>query len=327
MTRMFLGVDGGGTRCRMRLADASLKTIAEAQIDAPSNLQVENGDAAFAAIGRLTDLVFARAGLDIGQAANVHACFGMAGARLLKARENFAARPFPFASAMVVDDIDIARAGAHLGADGAVLIIGTGSAGLGLACGKRFQVGGWGFLVGDEMSGAWLGRKLLRRSLRAFEGLEKGSALCDAVMEIFDDDPQKLMEWSFRNPAALADHDPGHSARSYRDRPLVAHARPVDYGAFVPMIFDFLEQGDPVAAELLALEMEQVESYMRWFLHRGIDSIAVVGGLGQRLLPMLEESHPGLVIRPRSSPLNGAVILAAASLDHDNATRQHSSGF
>ncbi|MCF6327961.1 MAG: hypothetical protein L3J21_11815 [Devosiaceae bacterium] len=306
---MFLGVDGGGTKCRMRLVDRHLKTLGEAEIEAPSNLQVGNGEAAFAAINKLTQMVFSEAGVDIALATNVSACFGMAGARMLKAKTDFAARSFPFASVKVVDDIDIARAGAHLGADGAVLIIGTGSAGLGEVAGKRFQVGGWGFLIGDAMSGAWLGRKLIRKSLKAFEGFEEVSALTSAVMKKFDNDPQKLMEWSFNNKNALA-----YSGSTAADMPpSIAHARPVDYGNFVPMIFDFFEQNDPVARQLIAMELAAIEQYINWFLEREIKSIAIVGGLGKRLFPMLEKLHPGLIIEPKSAPLHGAIILAAAS--------------
>ncbi|VAW19603.1 hypothetical protein MNBD_ALPHA11-1853 [hydrothermal vent metagenome] len=307
---MFLGVDGGGTKCRMRLVDQHLKTLGEAEIAAPSNLQVGNGEAAYAAIDKLTKMVFSKAKIDIDQGANVSACFGMAGARLSKAKADFAARPFPFASVKVVDDIDIARAGAHMGADGAVLISGTGSAGVGEVAGKRFQVGGWGFLVGDSMSGAWLGRKLIRKSLKAFEGFEDGSALTKAVMEKFDNDPQKLMEWSFANKKALA-----FAGSIAEISPSIAHARPVDYGAFVPMIFDFFEQkNDPVAKQLIAMELAAIEQYINWFLEREIKSIAIVGGLGKRLLPTLKNLYPGLIIEPKSAPLHGAIILAASSV-------------
>ena len=132
LAQYYLGVDGGGTKCRMRLADQNLTTLGEAASQTPSNLQVRNGDAAYGAVLELIEPVFAQAGLDPSAARQAHACFGMAGARMKSARIAFAAREFPFASLKVVDDIDIARAGAHQGKDGAVLIIGTGSAGLGL---------------------------------------------------------------------------------------------------------------------------------------------------------------------------------------------------
>ena len=43
MARYYLGVDGGGTNCRVRLADENLKTLAEAK-KGRANLQIDNGD-------------------------------------------------------------------------------------------------------------------------------------------------------------------------------------------------------------------------------------------------------------------------------------------
>ena len=63
MPKYFLGVDGGGTNCRIRLADANLETLAEAR-GGRSNLQLEGGDPAYASIQEGTRQVFALAGLD-----------------------------------------------------------------------------------------------------------------------------------------------------------------------------------------------------------------------------------------------------------------------
>jgi glucosamine kinase len=159
--KLYLGVDGGGTNCRVRLADENLVTLAEVT-NGRSNLQLEGGDPAFRAISDGTRDVFAAANINFAETANTYACFGMAGGRMHTAREAFAARPWPFAGVKVHDDIDIAHAGALGGQDGAVIIVGTGSAGLAFVGGERFQVGGWGFQVGDQMSGAILGRELVR---------------------------------------------------------------------------------------------------------------------------------------------------------------------
>lgn len=292
MVKYFLGVDGGGTKCRISLADQDLNVIAEAVTAKPSNLQVREGDAAYEAVTELTRDVFAKAGIPLEAAADTAACFGMAGARLQSARDAFAARPFPYANLHVYDDIDIARAGAHDGADGAVLIIGTGSAGLAIIDGERHQVGGWGFHVGDTMSGAILGRELLRRSLLAHEGLIPASPLTQAVMERFEASPDKLMAWSFENP------DIG--------RP----ARPADYGQFVPLFFDYHEKGDAMAKDLMQFELLAVDQYVHWFMGRGAKAIAVVGGLGQRLHVHLKERYGDLIVAPKSEPLRGALILA-----------------
>ncbi len=310
MGQYYLGVDGGGTKCRMRLADKDLVTLGEAVTQSPSNLQVRSGDAAYAAVLELIGPVFAMAELDISAASRTHACFGMAGARMKSARLAFAARKFPFASLKVVDDIDIARAGAHGGGDGAVLIIGTGSAGLALINGQRLQIGGWGFMVGDAMSGAILGRKLLRKSLLAFEGIEPNSPLTKAVMEKFDNQPDKMMAWSFDNQAAKKDflqlQASGFS--SFPNAPVPA--RPTDYGDFVPLWFDYYQQGDPIAKELMEYELVSIDKHVNWFTKRGAKALAVVGGLGQALFPILKERYGALLVKPKSEPLHGALILA-----------------
>ena len=114
--RYYLGVDGGGTNCRIRLANENLETLADAA-GGRSNLQIEGGDPAYRSISEGTREVFSKAGIDFAETANTHACFGMAGGRLPSARAAFEQRAWPFASVKVYDDIDIARAGAHGGAD------------------------------------------------------------------------------------------------------------------------------------------------------------------------------------------------------------------
>src|SRR4051812_2833569 len=182
VTRYYLGVDGGGTNCRVRLADENLVTLADAG-SGRSNLQIDNGEPAFRSISEGTREAFSKAGIDFAETRNTYACFGMAGGRLESARAEFARRPWPFAAVKVYDDIDIARAGAHGGEDGGVIIVGTGSAAMALVKGQRFQCGGWGFHIGDQMSGAILGRELVRRTVEANDGLVTGSPLTDAVLE------------------------------------------------------------------------------------------------------------------------------------------------
>ena len=63
MARYFLGVDGGGTNCRVRLADEHLATLAEAN-GGRSNLQLEGGEPAYRSIMDGTREVFSKAGVD-----------------------------------------------------------------------------------------------------------------------------------------------------------------------------------------------------------------------------------------------------------------------
>ncbi|MHB1110494.1 MAG: BadF/BadG/BcrA/BcrD ATPase family protein, partial [Devosia sp.] len=73
MPKRFLGVDGGGTNCRIRLADENLVTLAEAT-GGRSNLQIDNGDPAWHSITQGTREVFAKAGIDFAQTRNTYAC-------------------------------------------------------------------------------------------------------------------------------------------------------------------------------------------------------------------------------------------------------------
>ena len=285
MPRLYLGVDGGGTNCRIRLADENLVTLAEAA-GGRSNLQIEDGEPAYRSITEGTREVFAKAGIDPAEAASTYACFGMAGGRLPSARDAFAERDWPFAGVKVFDDIDIARAGAHGGEDGAVIIVGTGSAAMAMINGVRHQCGGWGFHIGDQMSGAILGRELVRRSVEATDGLLSASPLTEAVVERLGGSLDTVMAWSFE------------------DR------RPADYGALMPMLMEYYEAGDPVAQELIELEFSYIDTYVDWFKARGATRMAAVGGFGTRLYPLMTERYGDFIVAPRHEPLHGAVILA-----------------
>ena len=59
----------------------------------------------------------------------------------------------------------------------------TGSAALAMVDGQRHQAGGWGFQIGDQMSGAILGRELVRYSVEAADGLVEERCLPAAKLE------------------------------------------------------------------------------------------------------------------------------------------------
>jgi len=306
VSRYYLGVDGGGTNCRVRLANENLETLAEVK-NGRSNLQIDGGDPAYNAITDGARDVFEAAGVDYAEAANTYACFGMAGGRMDTARAEFAARDWPFAGVQVYDDIDIAHAGALGGEEGGVVIIGTGSAAMSIVKGKRYQAGGWGFHVGDQMSGAILGRELVRYTVEANDGMVEASALTRAVTDALGGDNQSIMTWSFATAMDLKLlSDDGTEGC---DDALIGRA-PGEFGKLMPLWFDHLEQDDPVALKLLDIQLRYVDDYVRWFKSHGADVMAIVGGLGQRLFPRLQQQYGDFVALPKYEPLHGAVILA-----------------
>ncbi|MBU1176036.1 MAG: hypothetical protein KKH72_11595 [Alphaproteobacteria bacterium] len=308
MPKYYIGVDGGGTNCRIRLTDADLNVLAEATTRKSSNLQVRGGNAAYEAVTELTAAVFAKAGLDISEAEHAAACFGMAGARMKSARQAFQERDFPFENLVVYDDIDIARAGAHGEGDGGVMIIGTGSAAMALVDGKRHQSGGWGFFIGDTMAGAILGRELLRRSLIAHDGLIPKTPLTEAVMARFGNDGDRLMAWSFDNEDARAAVEATLPDGVKPTHPVPA--RPVDYGGFTLLFTEYLAKGDPLAAELLEFELDAIAEYVDWFRSIGTRSIAIVGGFGHSIMAHIRARFGDIIVEEEPVSLTGAIILA-----------------
>lgn len=306
MPRYYLGVDGGGTNCRVRLADENLVTLAEVK-NGRSNLQIDAGDPAFKAISDGARDVFAAAGLDYSATADTYACFGMAGGRMDSARAEFAARPWPFAGVKVYDDIDIAHAGALAGGEGGVIIVGTGSAAMSIVDGKRYQAGGWGFPTGDQMSGAILGRELMRYSVEAEDGLVEGSPLTKAVIARLGGDNQAVMAWAFATGLDLTILSSDGSEGC--DDALIGRA-PAEFGKLMPLFIEYLEQGDPVAQKMLDIELGYIDTYANWFKRHGAQVMAIVGGFGQRLFPILQERYGNFVALPQFEPLHGAVILA-----------------
>ncbi len=306
MPRYYLGVDGGGTNCRVRLADENLVTLAEVR-NGRSNLQIDDGDPAYKAISDGTRDVFAAAGIDYAETANTYACFGMAGGRMDSARAEFAARPWPFAGVKVYDDIDIAHAGALGGDEGGVVIIGTGSAAMSIVGGKRYQTGGWGFHIGDQMSGAILGRELARYSVEAADGLVEASPLTEAVIGMLGGDNQAVMTWSFATEMdlTLLSRDGSEGC----DDALIGRA-PAEYGKLMPLFIEHFDKGDPVARRMMDIQLGYIDTYVRWFKNHGAEVMAIVGGFGQRLFPILQDRYGDFVALPKFEPLHGAVILA-----------------
>ena len=72
------------------------------------------------------------------------------------------------ARVLVVNDALVALEAGAPGQPGVVIISGTGSIAYGRnAAGEAARAGGWGYVLGDEGSGYWIGRAALRAVLRA----------------------------------------------------------------------------------------------------------------------------------------------------------------
>ena len=162
---LFLGVDGGATRCRARLRDADGRALAEAS-GAAANIHVDFA-AAIAAMRAVVDEALRQAGLANVHRETISIGLGLAGFKQGSDQTRVAAAFPGFRLVCAANDATTACIGAHAGADGGLVIAGTGSAAIARVQGQETIIGGRGFALGDDGSGSHIGLDAMRSAMRA----------------------------------------------------------------------------------------------------------------------------------------------------------------
>ncbi|MES2907209.1 MAG: BadF/BadG/BcrA/BcrD ATPase family protein, partial [Pseudomonadota bacterium] len=191
---LFLGVDGGGTRCRARIETAD-GTVLGSGRSGPATMRL-GVDAASLSVMAAVRQAMKEAKLGDDRLKDIHAGVGLAGMGQYGARTMLDTWQHPFASAVFEGDGYLACLGAFNGDDGGIVIIGTGSIGCAVWKGENIRIGGYGFPVADEGSGADLGLNAIRYALRAYDGREPQTPLSQAVLARFSNDPAVVMNFS-----------------------------------------------------------------------------------------------------------------------------------
>jgi N-acetylglucosamine kinase-like BadF-type ATPase len=294
-----LGIDAGGTKTVCLLADQQGTVIAEARASG-ANLQ---------AVGELeVEKVLHRVMEEaIGSRAIVPSaiCLGIAGVdrpddsavmRAIMRRIGYKAR------IVVVNDALIALEAGAPGQAGVVVISGTGSISYGRnAKGEAARAGGWGYVLGDEGSGYWIGRAALRAVLRQADRRGPGTALTELLLKYFDvAAPSELIHQVYNKDL-----------------------KPAAIGALATCVQSAFSQGDAVAAGILRGAATELETFALSVARR-LDLIGepfpfiLAGGIF-RAVPWLQEelkrrlpsAAPGSAVALLDrEPADGAVALA-----------------
>ena len=268
----YLGIDGGGSGCRAVLADGAGTVIGRGAAG-PANI---HSDPAGALAAILAASHQALGGTDLA-AGDLVAVLGLAGANVAADAARTTAA-LPFGRARIVSDAQTATRGALGTAPGLVAAIGTGSVFARQDSAGFRQFGGRGFVLGDEGSGAVLGRGLLAEALRAADGFAPPSPL---LAELLDE-------------MGGADGAIGFASR----------ATPAEFARLAPRVLE----GDPGAARVFARAVDEVRAILRAI--RGDDDLPVVflGGLGPAYAAALERDFR--VQAPLGTALDGALAMA-----------------
>jgi glucosamine kinase len=270
---LFIGVDGGGTGCRARIEDTDGRLLGAGSAGpAAVRLGIDRSLAAVEAASRAAAV---DAGLPPSTLAEMDAGVGLAGIGRRGVIDEIYARSHPFRSVVYVNDAAIACIGAHGGRDGGIVIIGTGSAGFAFVRGREVKVGGYGFPISDEGSGADLGLRAIRQALRAHDGRMEPTRLTADVMERFDGDPFAVVAWMDRASAT-------------------------DYATLAPLVMRHANAGDKVGRRIVRAAAGQVDVMVRHLVESGATRVALGGGLASSMEPWLAAD-----VRRRLAPVEG----------------------
>ena len=197
MSHLVVGVDGGGSKTQVIVADGRGKEIATLTGAASA---VRPGEALHSAevIGALVRDALAVAEheerprmLTVGVAGAGREQERKALQRALEG-ENLAE------DVLVVTDAEVAMEDAFGEGPGILLISGTGSVAFGRGpTGTFVRCGGWGPVCGDEGSGAWIGRRALSVITASHDGREPETRLVGAVLTALQlDEVDDLVAWA-----------------------------------------------------------------------------------------------------------------------------------
>ena len=308
MKELIAGVDGGGSRTRLILANELGEELASVE---GGRSAMRPGEAMKSAevIADLMREALSSAG--ILDAIPTILYGGFAGVGRDEERRDLEVEldRLGVADEVVVDnDAAIAMADAFGEGPGIIVLAGTGSIAYGRGIdGTHARCGGWGPAFGDEGSGHWIGRRALGVIAAAADGREAPTALTGSILTAAEvNSPEELIPW------AIA-------------------AGTTTIASLAPVVFATAAAGDARANAIVALAAEELVLHVRTLAmrlfgdERAAIPVAISGGLlqkGSLLRKKLEQrirsAVPGAQMRSAEIiPARGAVRLGIRHLTGD----------
>lgn len=288
MIEYLIGVDGGGTGTRVAvgLPDGSLLAYGQA---GPSALGQGVGQA-WQHILQATSSAFASVRMELPAWSACAMGAGLSGVSHRPWSEQFHAQNPGFARLVLDTDAHTMLLGAHGGRPGAMVAAGTGSVGEVLhPDGSRFQVSGWGFPVGDEGSGAWLGLRAMGLAQQALDHRAVLGPLAQRILERCGSSREALQAWC-------------------------ALARQFEYAQLARVVFD-AAASDPAADDLLNQAAGALEAIASALDPAQALPLAICGSIGEQLKHRLSQSTLARCVDARQDATYGALHLIRAALE------------
>ncbi len=285
--RFLIGVDGGGTGTRVKLADLQGNVLGQG--DAGPSALGQGAEQAWRHIQQAVQAAAAQAGLSDLAPRDCAIGLGLSGAGVPTQAAEFVARQPGYALLALDNDGFTTVLGAHAGQPGAVVAAGTGSVGEVLRRdGSRGVASGWGWIAGDEGSGAWLGLKAVRHACQAMDGRVPAGALAQAIWGVTGAHTEAMLAWG-----ALAGQ----------------HA----YASLAPLVFD-CAGSDAIAAGFIAEAVFELEKLAHALDPEGVLPLALCGSVALRLAPEFSAILRARCVPPQGDSADGGLHLVRAAL-------------
>jgi len=287
VVRYLIGVDGGGTGTRLVLADPEGRVLARTQAG-PSALAL-GAAPAWAAIEAACTQAFVTLGEKAGNSPPWSSCVlacGLAGVNHAVWRRDFVALAPPVRQLIVESDAYTALLGAHQGAPGLVIALGTGSIGAVLGLDGRCEtVGGYGFPASDEASGAWLGLRAIQYAQYALDGRAPLDAYAAALLDACGASTRDaLIAW-------------------------LAAARQIDYASLAPIVLAHRQH--PFVQQLLEQAGIEIGRMIAALDPSASLPVALTGGLAAALAASIPDPYQHRLTPAAADSAVGALSLAA----------------
>ena len=307
MSRLAIGVDGGGTRARVVVLDERGRELHRGE-GLGAVVTAAEPQVAAAAVREAVERALADSA---GAPAGSVLWAGLSGAGLPEARAaaEGALIDLRIADRVVVGtDAEAAFHDAFGAGPGILLIAGTGSVALARAPdGSAVRAGGWGSYLGDEGSGFRIGLDALHAVVRADDGRDPPTVLREAVLEALGlERARPLVGW-------------------------IASASKAEVAALVPLVVRAAADGDEAARSILARAVDELVSHVGT-VHRRAGpwpeppDLALSGGLIFTRGPLrgpLVEALDGIALRLLDrdlDPPRGAARIALRMLSGEAPT-------
>ena len=285
MSAYFLGIDGGGTKTLARLESPDGNAIT---LKSGASSLTQDLDGAINNIVGISRQILARRNI---QPNCVHLACGVAGAGNPRSAQQLQQRlsAMGFVNVQITSDAQTSLLGAGAGTPIVMVAIGTGSVAMRLGRDGRIrQFGGWGLAVGDEGSGAAIGKSLVRALLWELDTYGQAkSALCQQIMREVGAERSRILPW-------------------------LQKAGSRDYAALAPTAFSHLPNCE-ISREIIAKTAAEVDRLIEMASDGDALPLAILGGLAEKLGPHLHPDHQQRQIPPLGTALDGACMLAKKS--------------